>query len=57
MQLGKIGLREAITAAAAAEVLPDGSTSLIVDEPPVEMKLAQIVRPRFAGTPLLGLSL
>lgn len=57
MQLGKIGLREAITAGAAAEVIPDGSTSLIVDEPPVEMKLAQIVRPRFAGRPLLGLSL
>ena len=50
-------MREAITATAAADVIPDGSGLLIVDEPPVEMKLAQIVRLLFAGTPLLGLSL
>jgi hypothetical protein len=56
-QLGEIGMREAITATTAADVIPDGSALLIVDEPPVKMKLAQIVRLRFAGTPLLGLSL
>ena len=50
-------MREAITATTAADVIPDGSALLIVDERPVEMKLAQIVRLRFAGTPLLGLSL